>query len=404
MTDTPLHIAQVMEATAGGSRKHLRLVVQALCERGHAVDLYLSAELADPDFDRDLELYRELGCFIEVLPMAKYPGWGDWQVYRRLCRSLAQRRPQVVHTHCAKAGLLGRLAARKAVPQARLVHTPHSFFFEGLRRPIRRRVGVAMERWLGARTDGLFCIAEAERRTALAENLIPDTQITVGRNGLPEGFSNGLLDRSDARAELGLADGCIAIGMCARLVEKKRHIVLLMALSKLPAELPVTACLFGEGPMEPILRRAIARLDLADRVKLLGYRPDAERYLPGMDVAVLPSLYEGLPYQLLEALGAGLPLIASAIPGHRFDEPDNPIRYVQPDDVDGLASSLRELAADEALRRHLGAQGPGWVRRHFSQRAQVDALLDFYWLGPQLEPLGRQGKDLPIGEEPRRDH
>lgn len=374
-----MHVALILEATAGGARKHVRYLAGGLRRAGVQVDLVLSPLHADPDFDADLQFYREQACSVYLVDLTKGPSPGDLAAIKRVRQILERREPDVVHTHCAKAGLVGRLAAR-ALPRVRVVHTPHSYFFQGLHNPLSRHLGVRLERWLGRQTDLLLAIGESERDLALQWRLLPAERIVVAPNGLPADFAATLGERAAIRRELGLSDEQFALGVCSRLVPKKGHAWLFDAVAAVPPDQRrhLRVFCFGDGPLRERLRQRIAALGLQELVTLPGYVPAAERLLPGLDLGVLPSFYEGLSYQLLETLAAGLPLIATDVPGNRLSQPGNPVLYVQPEGAAQLASLIAGLHRHPDERLELGRRGRAWVAAHFALDRQVATIVAAY--------------------------
>ncbi len=375
-----MHILQILEATGGGSRKHVLLITKALVQARHTVDLVLSPLRADPDFSDDLETYRGLGCRVELWEIPKLPGPGDWSLLRRLKALVRERRPDVIHSHCGKAGflsrVLGKLLGRNSPA---IVHTPHSYYFQGFVSPMKRCLAIRLERWL-SRTGRLFCISQAETETIAKHRIAPATRVDVGRNGLPADFVDGLMPAAAARQELGLSEDVVAVGVFARYVARKGHKWLLRAIRAMdPALRAQTRFLFiGRGPEEERIKQRIETLELSDVVSCPGYRSHVDRLVAGIDIAVLPSYYEGLSYQLLEALAAGVPVVASDVPGNHLELPDNPIRYVPADDVLAMATALDELTGDGNARRDLGQAGREWSARHFSLADQLAKVLDSY--------------------------
>ncbi len=377
----PIHVIQILEATGGGSRKHLRYITQALREAGHTVDLVLATRRCDPDFEDDLKLYHTLGSKVFLFDLKRNLSLSDLRWLRRFRAILKERRPQLVHSHCAKAGLIARLAVKSMGRKApRNVHTPHSYFFQGFPGAISQCLGIRLERFL-SRTGGIFCISEAETRLIAQHRIAPAERVFTGLNGLPPDFAGTLEPREKVRERFGLPDNVVAVGVFARLAVKKGHLWLLEAIQALNDETRRQAkfFFFGAGPLEGLVQRRIRKLGLADTVICTGYIPCAERLLPGMDLGVLPSYYEGLAYQLLETLAAGVPLIASDIPGNRFEFPGNPIQYIPVGDVPGLAGQLEKfIKKTPEHRAELGAQGQAWVHQHFPLKKQINALLDCY--------------------------
>jgi glycosyltransferase involved in cell wall biosynthesis len=370
-----MHILHIMEASGGGTARYLRGVVPELVQRGNRVDLILSPRRADPDFEDDAALYRELDCTVTLVDMHRGPHPSDIRAYRAIRRQLDLRTPQIIHTHCAKAGLLGRRAAAAVgVPS---VHTPHSFFFQGLS-GAAAATGRELERYLGRMTARLLCVSDAEAEIAREHNLIDPERVAVAANGLPADFAQTLLPRPEARQFFSLGDDDIAIAFFARMVEKKAHATALQAIAKLPDRVRsnVRLLLAGRGPLEEELRQTAERLQIGDSVVFTGYVPDASRYLSAADLAILPSRYEGLAYQLLEELAAGVQMIASTSTGN---QPKNaPIVGVPADDGDALAQAITSLVGNASQRRELAEQGRAYMQTHCRLADQVDRIVQVY--------------------------
>jgi glycosyltransferase involved in cell wall biosynthesis len=278
--------------------------------------------------------------------------WNDWQVCGAIRRELRATPPHILHTHATKAGLVGRWAAR-GVPQVRTVHSPHAFFIEEFRDPWRRALGAWLERALARITD---------------------------RYGLDTEALDQFLPRSAARSVLGIPASSKAVGVLGRLAWQKGQDWLLRAAADLcGAGLDLQLVLVGTGPDESRLRRLAEELGISGRVAWQGYVRQASRLLRAFDAVVVPSHYEGLSYSLLEALAAGVPLVASDIPAN-FPHPGvREIAVPVPvGDVGGLASALRRVLLNwdgKALRLKAG---PELVRQHFRLDEQVAQLIDVY--------------------------
>ena len=349
-----MHVLQILEACSAGARKHVRYLCQGLREAGDTVDLVYSPLRTDPDFVDDLALYEKLGIRCFSLPIRHSPGPSDIGVIRGLRKILKERQPDLLHAHATKAGFVARLAGCGV----RKVYTPHAFCFEGWS-GWKRSAGRGLERVLGGRTDLLIAVSASE--AALARELLPGTRVCEVRNGIPE---LELADREATRRELGVAG--VVVGMAARLAPQKGHAELLQAVAEIP---DVTLVLWGNGPLRAELQR-----QACERVRFVGYQPAAERLFSALDIGVLPSHYEGLSYQLLEMLAAGLPVVASDVPGNRLPEVDNPICY------EPLSDALRKLAADAELRERLGRAGQQLVWQHYRLSDQIAAIREAYEL------------------------
>jgi glycosyltransferase involved in cell wall biosynthesis len=243
----------------------------------------------------------------------------DLRALARLRDLLGRRGFDIVHTHTAKAGVLGRLAAHRAgVP--RLVHTYHGFPFHEFQGVPRRQAYVQIERGLGRITDLALCVGtgvavEAVRRRLISPERIRTIGVVAERpapahaapdGGAPEGSA-----RSRARAALGLAADATVVGAVGRLTYQKAPGDFLAALRALDRP-DVTGVWVGDGELAGEVA-AQARETPGVRVVLAGQRGNVLELLPAFDVFALPSRYEGLPTAVVEAMACGIPVVATAV-------------------------------------------------------------------------------------------
>ena len=190
----------------------------------------------------------------------------------------------------------------------------------------------------------------------------------------------GQADRGDVRSELGLPDEAVVVICVAKMLEQKGHRVLIDALAAPPAKsLPLHVLLVGDGPLRAGLEARARHAGVEDRIRFLGNRPDVPRLLGGADMFVLPSLWEGLPMALLEAMAAGLPSVASAVSGTRqvITDGENGL-LVPPDDPAALADALARLVAHRDLRDALGTAARAHVSAQFSVGRQARRHVELY--------------------------
>jgi glycosyltransferase involved in cell wall biosynthesis len=245
---------------------------------------------------------------------------GDLLTLAALYRLFRRERPDVVHTHTAKAGALGRLAAILAGVPVR-VHTFHGHVLGGdYFSPRRTRLFLEIERQLARGTHRLVVLTRSQARE-MAEGLgiAGAEKFAVVPLGLElEGFAgtDRPASRARTRRELGLAEETPAIGIVGRLVPIKNHELFLEAMAALGRRFPdATAVVIGSGEREARLRALTASLGLAERVRWLGWRRDLPGLYSALDVVALTSHDEGTPVALLEALAAGTPVVARDVGG-----------------------------------------------------------------------------------------
>jgi glycosyltransferase involved in cell wall biosynthesis len=224
----------------------------------------------------------------------------------------------VVHTHCAKAGAVGRMAAHRA-GMSRIVHTFHGFPFHEFQSAVRRRAYVSIERRLGRITDVALCVggsvaAEAVRRRIITAERVRTIGVCVdGPGRLRAGMNAGLPEaRRRAREALGLPGGATVVGTVGRLTYQKAPEDFLAAMTGIGRR-DVVGVWIGGGELAEHVARQAARLPSGVRVVLAGERTDVLDVLPAFDVFAMSSRYEGLPTVIVEAMICGVPVVATAV-------------------------------------------------------------------------------------------
>lgn len=306
----------------------------------------------------------------------------DLASYRALKRTLREFQPEVVHTHSAKAGLLGRAAAWSLkVPG--VLHTVHGAPFHAYQNPLARQTFIRLERWASRRCHHLISVADAMTELMVAAGVASRDKFTTIYSGMDvEPFINCQPLAVAARAELKLAPDDIVIGKIARLFHLKGHEYLIDAAQKVVATNPrVRFLLVGDGILRPAYQRRIDELGLADHFRFTGLVPP-ERvpfYLSAMDVLVHTSLREGLARTLPQALIAGKPVISYDIDGAREVVLPNETGFLlPPKSVQPLAEAILTLAGDEDLRSRLGQGGARRFTEQFRHRYMTRRIRQLY--------------------------
>ena len=258
-------------------------------------------------------LARERGVepmIIEELGREISP-FDDVRAFARLVRVLRRERPDIVHTHTAKAGTLGRLAAIVARVPVR-VHTFHGHVFDGYFPPWKTRVFLLIERTLARFTDRILTVSDGQRSDLAERYQIADAErIEVVPLGLDlEPLLGCEQHRGQLRKELG-TDAPL-VGIVGRMVPIKNHELFFAAAAQVPKAHFVVV---GGGEREVELRAVVEELGIADRTHFIGWRRDLDRVYADLDVVVLTSKNEGTPVALIEAMTAGVPVVATAVGG-----------------------------------------------------------------------------------------
>lgn len=279
-----------------------------------------------------------------------YQGWKDWTILLRLYRWLAAQRPAVVHTHLFSADLWGRTAAYLAGVPA-IFSTIHST--NAWKTPLHRFCD-----WILAHFSTRLIACSPQVAKVLAErDHIPTDRIVTVANGIDLArFRNTV--PLDLAAEFGVTADTVRLAMVGRLEPVKGHLDLLPVLAQLRQEGNDNFRLLvvGEGPLRPTIEDMIQDLALEDIVTLIGLRKDVPRILAAIDILIMPSRWEGLPIALLEAMVMGRPVLAAAVGGIPDVITDGVTGCLYPPgNSQFLATSLRRLLQDAALRQTLGA-------------------------------------------------
>ncbi len=332
-----------------------------------------------------LNRVRASGVPVEIVPALRreiHP-LRDMQSYWHIKRALRHFAPNVVHTHSAKAGILGRLAARSLGVPA-IVHTVHGAPFHPYQSRGARELFRWCERYAAGRCDALVSVADAMTSMLVEAGVAPAEQFTTVYSGMEvEPFLKANTLRATVRARLGYRDEHVVVGKIARLFHLKGHEYLVRAAEQVVRAQPnVRFLLVGDGILSDEIHHRVAQAHLDDYFQFTGLVPPEE--IPGligaMDVVVHTSLREGLARVLPQALIAGKPVVSYDVDGAR-EVVINDVTGIllEPMSIDPLAEALTRLAADAPLRSRLGAQGQTLFTeqfRHEHMTAQLRALYE----------------------------
>ncbi|MGC8627422.1 MAG: glycosyltransferase [Acidimicrobiales bacterium] len=298
---------------------------------------------------------------------------------------LGRTAPGVLHTHMAKAGALGRLAASSRRPGPRLVHTFHGHVLEGYFGPAQRTAFLQVERALARRTDVLVTVSPEVRDELLGLGVGKPAQYRV----IPLGFDLSRFmsvggQSGQLRSALGLGADVPLAGVLGRLVPVKDHATLLSALAGIAR---LHLAVLGDGELRQELEASARRLGVADRVHFTGWWADVPAALADMDMVVLPSRNEGTPVALIEALAAARPVVATAVGGVGQVVQDGETGWLcPPGDTFKLAELMARVLAQPAESRRMAVEGRRRVSQRFGRQRMLDEHRDLY-----NELLGRPG-------------
>lgn len=373
-----LHAITMLEL--GGAQRNTLDTVARL-DRGR-----FAVALACSDQGPLLDEARSIGeCELFLFPHLRRevrPG-DDFRALAHLRRVIRDFRPDIVHTHSSKAGVLGRLAARlEGVP--RVVHSIHGFGF-GAHQPAPVRAAfLAAERLAARWTDAFIAVSRRNAADGVAMGLFDTGQVRVIRSGIALDCFRNPSGGEAVRRELGIPEGAPMVVQVSCFKPQKAPERFVAAAAKILAHCPEAHfVLVGDGGLRSRLERQRAELELNGRLHLPGWRRDVPALLAAASVATLTSRFEGLPRVVVEALAAGVPVVAMAVEGveevlrHGVDG-----FLVDEGDVTALAERVSTLLGDGELRRTMAARAGETVAewdRDTMVRQQEELYQELLW-------------------------
>jgi glycosyltransferase involved in cell wall biosynthesis len=361
----------------GGPALHVAYLTNGLEERGYDTTLVagsLARGESSMSFVADelgVDVYRIPQLSREISPLY------DTLSVLRLVGLIRRTRPHILHTHTAKAGAVGRLAALLA-GDARppiIVHTFHGHVLRGYFNPVLSRVFRELERALAAETTRLVAVGPQVRDDLVALGVAPPEKFSVIRLGIDLEHRITGEDRGDELRRLfGVPPDTFVVGWIGRMTAIKRVPDILLAFRRLLARgIDARLCLVGDGPERERVERRAHELGISRSTLFIGYQRDVAPYYSFFDALLLPSANEGTPVVAIEALASGRPVVATRVGGVPDVVTAGADGYlVEVGDVEAMAERLAELAADPGLRRSLGEAG----RESVLRRYRVERLID----------------------------
>lgn len=303
--------------------------------------------------------------------------WRDWLSYRKLTAILRDLKPDIVHTHSSKAGIIGRHAAAKVrIP---VVHTIHGASFHRGQSALASAVYRGLERWAARPTDAFISVCDSLTEQYVSAGVAPQDRFTTVYSGMDvDPFLNPPRDRIDVREQLGLQPEQVAVAKVARLFHLKGHKFLIEAARHVVDRCPnVRFVLIGDGILREEFEQRISELGLSEYFILTGLVPPEQipELVNASDIVAHTSEWEGLARVLPQGLISGKPVVSYDVDGAREVVIPGETGYLLPvEEITGLADALCELADSSELRDRLGRNGRerfAEIFRHQTMTAQI---------------------------------
>jgi glycosyltransferase involved in cell wall biosynthesis len=317
--------------------------------------------------------------FVPSLKREINPAW-DLIALFKLVKLLRGLKPDIVHTHSSKAGILGRWAAFLARTPV-IIHTFHGFGFNDFQKPAKKAVLVLSERITAFVTTAFIAVSKHTMRTGLEHRIGRADQYTVINSGIHRNKALSV-DRLEIRKKLGFSSEDILITNISCLKPQKNvsdFVRVAKELVKKNPEKKLQFVVIGDGEERGIIQTMTAELQVSERVHLLGWRRDTAEILSASDIFVLTSLWEGLPRALLEAMDAGLPCCVYRVDGiHDIIKNSENGFSVRAGNILKLVEYIELLSIDPILRKEIGSKGKHSISNNLYIEEMVRAIDLFY--------------------------
>lgn len=373
-----LIIASVASVIDQFNMPNIKILQQMNC----SVSVAASFTFGNTSSQERLELFKKelvsMGIIIYDVPFDRNVfSMKNIKAYRQLKKIIESERYVLIHCHTPIGGVLARLVSLKSRRNGtKMIYTAHGFhFFKGAALS-NWLLFYPVERFLARYTDVIITINKEDYERA-KKFRTPKIYYIPGVGIATQKFTNTDVDKAAKRRELGIPKDTTVLLSIGELSKRKNHETIVKSISKLN-NLNLIYVICGKGSLEIYLRELCIELQISDRVVFIGYRQDIPEILKASDIFAMPSYQEGLPVALMEAMAAGLPIIASKIRGNVDLIEDGVGGFLfSPNDINSFAEGINQLANDNELCEHMSKINVEKIKQFDIQNINID-MLDIY--------------------------
>ena len=368
----------------GGAQENTLITCKLLARRGHNVTL-----ITGPALGPEGELFEQTkNQNYKVIVIDKLIRRiclvSDLISYRQIKKHLKRIKPDIVHTHSAKAGILGRFAAHSIGRATKIVHTIHGLAFHPYQSKWLNKFYIGIEKSAAKRTDFFISVADAMTKQALAAGIGRPEQFITAYSAIEEDdFLEPVPDekKSDFRRKYQISEDAVVLITIARLFMLKGHKYIIESAKELSKRFEKAVWLFvGDGNLSDFYKKQVHQLGLSEKIKFTGLLPPSRIPLAiaSSDILVHCSLREGLARALPQAMLCGKPVVSFDVDGAREVVNENTGRLIEPKNVEQLTLSCAELIENKDLRESLGKTGREFVKEKFAPEKMIDTIEALY--------------------------
>jgi len=369
-----IKVLQILEATVGGTRRHLISLIEGLDRSQFVVGVAAPpVRFSTKDDTRFIDDVQQTETSIYYVDMHReIRPFSDLKALIKLVQIIRSEQYDLVHTHSSKAGFLGRFAGKLCgVP---VIYTPNGFYFLDSRSSLKGKIFQYLEKFAGTITDCLIAVSESEKQSALDHHIIDEDRIIVIPNGIDVNtFSRDREAGVCIRQELGIGLETAVIGTVSRYIPQKDPLTLIRTASIVLTQEPETVFIWcGEGDMRAETEQLAQDLGIHASFYFLGFREDVIDIMNSFDIFFLSSVFEGLPYTLLESMSLELPVVATDVVGSRDVVIDGKTGFLSSTGNPAiLAENLLSLLRSPEQRKLMGQAGRNRVTACFDVSQMV---------------------------------